>query len=164
MTTIRCAPASAATAHSEAAGSTVSVLPTASIRSQPAAARTAPDRTARSSGWPNITVADLSMPPQHSQAGSVSPALTRSSAPAISVRSPQPTQTTPWMVPCSSSTRPVGEPARWCRPSMFCVITQVSIPVASLASAVWAAFGTADQAGCASLARQARRRSSGSQT
>src|SRR5712692_422884 len=51
----RCAPASAATAHSDAAGSTVSVLPIAIIRSQAEAARTAAARTARSSGWPNMT-------------------------------------------------------------------------------------------------------------
>ena len=46
---------------------------------------------------------------------------------------------------------------------MFWVITWVSIlERASLASASWAALGSAVQAGCASLACQDRRRSAGS--
>ncbi len=129
-------------------GSTVSVLPTARNSWQVAAARPARANTSGSSGWPNMTVADFRTPPHLVHAGSSSPALTRASAPAIGDRSPQDTHTTLNMVPCSSITWAVGVPAFWCRPSMFCVITETASPdLARSASAVCARFGSAFQAG-----------------
>jgi hypothetical protein len=62
--------------HKDAAGSTVSMLPMASSRSQPAAAAAARSKTPGGSGWPNMAVADLSMPPQRVHGGSASPART----------------------------------------------------------------------------------------
>src|SRR5215472_6653519 len=122
----RAAPERTARPHSEAAGSTVSVLPTARNTSQAAAACPARANTSGSSGWPNMTVADLRIPPHRVHPGSSSPASIRASAPAIGDRSPQDTHTTLNMVPCSSITRSAGVPAFWCRPSMFCVITEVT--------------------------------------
>ena len=52
------------------------------------------------------------------------------------------------MDPCTSITRAAGVPAFWCSPSMFCVMTRVSMrEPASSASAACAAFGSAAQAG-----------------
>ena len=75
-----------------------------------------------------MTVADFRTPPHLVHGGSSSPASTRARAPAIGDRSPQDTHTTLNMVPCSSITRSAGVPAFWCRPSMFCVITEVTSP------------------------------------
>src|SRR6202167_1959249 len=90
----------------------VALLPIARSRSQRAAAMAARSNTPGNSGWPNMTVADLRMPPHRGHGGSGSPARTRSRAPAMGVRSPQPVHTTSSMVPCSSMTRSAGVPAR----------------------------------------------------
>src|SRR5215472_19327141 len=95
LMTTSLAPPLTATAHNEAAGSTVRVLPIARNRLAFCAAVAARDSTATSSASPNITVADLSIPPQSVHGGSDSPARTRTNVSAISVRPPQPTQTTP---------------------------------------------------------------------
>ena len=111
LTITSAAPAAAASPHSDAAGSTVSVDPIARNRSHCRAACSAREKTPGSSRWPNMTVADFRIPPHRGQSGSSSPASTRASAPAIGERSPQDTHTTLNMVPCNSITRSAGVPA-----------------------------------------------------
>jgi len=66
-------------------------------------------------------------------------------------------------VPWISTT--VAEPAPWCRPSMFCVMTPPSRPaVSSSASARWAAFGCGLPAQKSRRMDQARRRTTASRT
>jgi hypothetical protein len=155
----RLAPASAATAHSEAAGSTVSVLPMARNRSQYVAAAAARSNTPGSSAWPyhrggledpaapgarRIVVADADPAEGGGHIGSL----------------PQQVQITADIVPCSSMTCSCGVLARWCRPSMIWVMTWVSMALlASRARARCAGFGSAAHAGWASLYCQDQRRS-----
>ena len=135
----------------------------ASIRSQLAAAAAARSNTPGSSASPNMIVADFKIPPQRVHGGSSSPARTLVRASVMAVRSPQPVHTTPNIVPCNSITRPGGVPARWCSPSMFWVITWVSIVLrASQARARCAWLGSAAQAGWASRFCQDRRLSAAS--
>ena len=67
------------------------------------------------------------MPPQCWHGGSASPARTRSSARSIGNRPPQLRQITKWTVPCTSITSSSLWPARWCRPSMFWVMSACSV-------------------------------------
>jgi hypothetical protein len=105
------APASRAAGTTPAIGHTESLVPTASMRSDRRAASPARARSAWTSACPKEIVADLRMPPQVRQAGSSSPALTRSSTRAMGARSPQERQPTSRMVPWISMTRSGDEPA-----------------------------------------------------
>ncbi len=87
FTMMATAPCRTATGTTPAAGNTASVEPTASSRSQSAAARSARTRSSATRLWPKLMVADLRIPPHGRppsspvvarHAGSASPARTRS--------------------------------------------------------------------------------------
>ena len=66
--------------------------------------------------------------PSGLQAGSVSPARTRSMNSSIGRRSLQSQHRPNLIVPCTSTTRSGSTPASWCSPSTFCVTTAASFP------------------------------------
>ncbi len=87
-------------------------------------------------------VAGFISPPQRSQAGASPASLTRGWKAVRSTRWPQARQDTYRAVPCSSITLSALEPAAWCRPSTFWVITAPTLPMRSrLTTAWWAALG-----------------------
>ena len=119
-------------------------------------------------------VADLRMPPQTVaalaadravQAGSASPARTRSCTGSAGWRSPQLRHITSSDVPWISTMRAGSLPAFWCSPSMFCVTSRSSRPLRSRSTrARCPAFGSADHIGEVSRFCHDRARSSGSDT
>ena len=112
LTTTRRDPAPSATSTSEAAGRTVSVVPTARSRSQLAAAVTAAASTPRSSDCPKETVAVFRIPPQLRRAGPSRPPGPGRGRP-VSARSARSRgHSTRWMLPCSSRTWRGSLPAK----------------------------------------------------
>ena len=95
-------------------------------RRRRAAASCARSRSSGTRFSPNEIVADFRMPPHSRQAGSSSPARTRSSVSSIGPRQPHArhfaSRTLPWI----STTISGDEPAAWCRPSTFWVTSVCS--------------------------------------
>ena len=114
------------------------------MRSAARTARSAAANGPRGIGSPNEIVVGFRMPPHATQAGSGSPASTRSWTRVRGACISQPRQRTPCALPCSSITRAASWPAVRCSPSMFCVTTAVNWPRrSSSTSARWAPFGLA---------------------
>lgn len=157
------APCCAAVPASEAAGCTWRLVPTATMTWHAFAIAAACPSTSGSRRSPNITVADLRIPPHARHGGSSSPAATRSSASSIEERAWHRVQRTARAVPCSSSTLRSGIPAIWCSPSTFWVSTRTGTPErSSSATARWPSFGRARSAVLSRRIRHERRRISGS--
>ena len=146
FTMISRAPARFATRGMDAAGSTTRDDPTASSRSQASADAYARTMTSCGIACPKETVAGLSSPPHGLQRGAGSPPATRRHASSIGIRSPQDRQTASVEVPCSSMTSSAGSPERWCRRSMFWVISAANLPCSCSATNAW----------CPALGRAAR--------
>ena len=159
------APDSLAAGTTPATGHTESLVPMASMRSQFRAARSARAMSSGTRPWPKEIVADFRMPPHVRHGGSSSPACTRASARSIGARSPHARHTTSRVVPCTSTTRAGVEPAAWCRPSTFWVMSVSSLPRRSSAtSAWWPALGWARRPNVSSRLCHARLRTSLSAT
>ena len=125
-------------------GTRRATCPTARNTSAPAAARCARSRSSGTRFSPNEIVADFRIPPHSRQAGSSSPARTRSSVSSIGPRQPHDRHftscTLPWIsIDRSRATSPRPGAARRRSGSRACA---ASARRSSSASARWPAFGS----------------------
>ena len=122
-----------------AAGYTTRDVPATISVDARAMADTAASMTPSSRDSPYMTMSGRICPPHDGHAGTGSPSTVTASPSDATV--PQLVHTSRSQLPCSSHT--ARDPARWCRPSIFCVITASRRPAASKdASALCAPLGS----------------------
>ena len=97
-------------------------------RSATDAAAIARSITSGTSAWPNEIVSLFRMPPHSRHAGLPRRRARARAPPASAPRHPHERHIDPAQVPCTSMTCSGELPARWCSPSMFCVISACSLP------------------------------------